>query len=90
MKADCWHERWHENQIRFHQSKVHLYLTRYWRRLELAADAQVFLPLYGQSLDLLWLAECGHTVIGVEINSIAVEDFFKEAGVVAKRPRSYS
>lgn len=88
MKADFWHKRWHENQIGFHQSEVHLYLTRYWRRLKLAADARVFVPLCGKSLDISWLAECGHTVVGVEISPIAVEDFFKEAGVTAERSKN--
>ena len=87
MKANFWHKRWHENQIGFHQSDVHVYLTRHWARLELAADARVFAPLCGKSLDISWLAECGHTVLGVEISPIAVEDFFREAGVVAKRSK---
>ncbi len=87
MKANFWHKRWQENQIGFHQSDVHVYLTRHWACLELAADARVFAPLCGKSLDISWLAECGHTVVGVEISPIAVEDFFRAAGVVAKRSK---
>ena len=36
------------------------------------------MPLCGKSLDMLWLAEQGYQVIGVELSPIAVKAFFKE------------
>jgi thiopurine S-methyltransferase len=42
-------------------------------------------PLCGKSLDLLWLSDQGHTVIGVEISAVAVESFFMEHGIPARR-----
>lgn len=36
------------------------------------------MPLCGKSLDMLWLAEQGFHVTGVELSSIAVRDFFRE------------
>jgi thiopurine S-methyltransferase len=78
MQADFWHQRWAANQIGFHQRRASPYLERFWPDLALAPDAQVLVPLCGKSLDLCWLAEKGHRVLGVELSEKAVRDFFTE------------
>lgn len=81
MHATFWQERWARSQIGFHQEKVNGYLRRHWSALGLANDAAVLVPLCGKSLDLAWLAEQGHVVIGVELAERAVQDFFVERDV---------
>ncbi|AEB58269.1 thiopurine S-methyltransferase [Ectopseudomonas mendocina] len=81
MHATFWQERWARSQIGFHQEKVNGYLRRHWSALEVASDAAVLVPLCGKSLDLAWLAEQGHRVIGVELAERAVQDFFSERDV---------
>ncbi len=81
MHEAFWQERWARNQIGFHQEKVNGYLRRHWARLGLAEQAAVLVPLCGKSLDLVWLVEQGHTVIGVELAERAVADFFAERDV---------
>lgn len=49
--------------------------------LDLAQGSRVFVPLCGKSLDMIWLAQQGHEVIGVELSPVAVEDFFRENGL---------
>ena len=78
MKAEFWHERWEKNQIGFHQSKVNNHLQDFWSQLNVEPEASVFVPLCGKSSDMLWLRAQGHHVIGVELNAIAVRDFFAE------------
>lgn len=78
MKAEFWHERWEKNQIGFHQSAVNTHLQTYWQQLNLAAGATVFVPLCGKSSDMLWLQAQGYRLLGVELNRIAVRDFFAE------------
>ena len=78
MKADFWHERWENGLIGFHQEEYNPYLVKYWPTLSLKYDDAVFVPMCGKSKDLLWLAEQGHAVKGVEVSSIAVESFFSE------------
>ena len=51
-------------------------------RLGVQAGAYVLVPLCGKSLDMLWLAEHGFQVIGIEISELAVRDFFAENGLV--------
>jgi thiopurine S-methyltransferase len=81
MEPQFWHERWQQNQIGFHQGDINPYLIRYLPKLELPAGSTVFVPLCGKSRDLLWLVEQGMQVVGVELSPIAVETFFREAGM---------
>jgi len=76
-----WLQSWRDNHIDFHQITVNQLLTKFWPKLKLAPASKVFVPLCGKSLDMIWLAEQGHQVIGVELSPIAVRDFFKENGL---------
>ncbi len=78
MQAGFWLQRWREGRTHFHQEKVAPLLQKYWPALALAAGSQVLVPLAGKSLDMLWLAEQGHRVLGVELSQLAVEQFFSE------------
>ena len=81
MDADFWHERWEQGQTAFDQQVPHRWLDEHWSELGVAADATVFVPLCGKTVDMVWLAEQGHRVIGVELSPIAVADFFDGLGV---------
>lgn len=85
MNRDFWQARWDEGRIGFHQDDINPYLQAYWPSLNAAPGAAVFVPLCGKSRDMLWLRELGHAVIGVEIVSRAVEDFFTENGLAVTR-----
>ena len=86
MQPEFWHERWRTGQIGFHQSTVSRSLRSHWSALGLASPScRVFVPLCGKSLDLLWLREQGHFVTGVEISPTALESFFLENGIPARR-----
>lgn len=82
MYEDFWHRRWSRNEIAFHQQQVNPYLQRYVARLQTqgldAASRRVFVPLCGKTLDMLWLAEQGFSVLGVELSEAAVQAFFAE------------
>jgi thiopurine S-methyltransferase len=59
-------------------------LERNWPRLDLAAEAPVFVPLCGKSLDMHWLHDRGHPVTGVELSPIAIREFYEEAGMESR------
>lgn len=84
MDEDFWQQRWASNEIGFHLSEVNPYLPQFWPALNVPAGAQVLVPLCGKSLDMLWLAEQGYRVLGVELAQAAVEAFFSEQGLVAE------
>jgi thiopurine S-methyltransferase len=81
MEPSFWHERWVSGQIGFHQSSVNPHLERCWSRLGVPAGGRVFVPLCGKSRDMTWLVEHGHPVVGNELSSIAVRDYFQDAGI---------
>jgi thiopurine S-methyltransferase len=88
MHPDFWHQRWQDNQIGFHQDKPTPLLLKHWPSLGLASGSRVFVPLAGKSLDMLWLASRGHRVLGVEIEQLAVEQFFAENGLTPTMRKS--
>lgn len=77
MDASFWHERWENNEIGFHQEVATPLLQAHWDTT-FGRTATVLVPMCGKSKDLLWLAERGVNVIGVELSEIAVKDFFTE------------
>jgi len=81
LKESFWHDRWESGQLGFHQEKINSLLPKYWPRLGLSCDETVFVPLCGKSLDMTWLREQGHPVIGIELSPIAIKDFFDAASL---------
>ena len=75
-----WVTRWREGRIQFHVDKVNPILDRYVDRLLPERFGRVLVPLCGKSLDLGWLVEHGHEVVGVELVEKAVEDLFNGIG----------
>ena len=64
VEADFWHERWDSGQIAFHQPHVNAQLQRWWPELGVPTDRTVLVPLCGKSLDMGWLRDVGHPVMG--------------------------
>jgi thiopurine S-methyltransferase len=85
VHPDFWHDRWCTAQTGFHRSAVDGNLIRHWPDLSLTKAAHVLVPLCGKSLDLLWLRDQGHAVTGIELSDIALQAFFMENGVAARR-----
>jgi thiopurine S-methyltransferase len=80
MEHDYWLTRWQQGETGFHQDEINVYLRQYWQKLDLAQGSEVFVPLCGKSRDMLWLRSRQHTVLGVELSTIAVQTFFRENG----------
>ncbi len=78
MEPDHWHARWQEGRIGFHTGRPNPWLERFYSDLQLSPGDEVLLPLCGKAIDLIWLAEKGHAVLGVELSEIALQQFFEE------------
>jgi thiopurine S-methyltransferase len=85
MDPEFWHERWRAQQIGFHRSDVNPRLVAWQAELPAptppAAGSRMLVPLCGKSVDMAWLAERGHRVVGVELSPIASAAFFEERGL---------
>jgi len=75
--SNPWLDRWQQGQIGWHETHGNRGLKTNWS----ASGRNVLVPLCGKSADLLWLAEKGNRVTGVELSPIAVEAFFAEHGL---------
>jgi thiopurine S-methyltransferase len=80
MDRNFWNERWNRGEIGFHQSDIHWALKRHWDSVADGHADRVLVPLCGKSLDLRWLAQHGHNVVGIEFSPHAVSNFYKEWG----------
>ncbi|HEX7481563.1 MAG TPA: thiopurine S-methyltransferase [Polyangiales bacterium] len=81
MEPTFWHERWQQAQIGFHLGHVNPTLLEHHAVLGSGPASRVFVPLCGKSLDLAWLAQQGHSVVGVELSPLAVQAFFADQGL---------
>lgn len=85
MDIEFWNNRWEQGQTGFHQQQVNPYLAWFYGEKGLPedrrADIRVFVPMCGKSLDMLWLAQNGYAVFGVECSQKAIESFFAENGL---------
>jgi thiopurine S-methyltransferase len=79
MNREFWLNRWMENRIGFHRTEVNRALTRFWPKLS-DSPGRTLVPMCGKSVDLVWLAERGHEVVGVDISEIAARSFAAEQG----------
>ena len=75
---EFWHNRWHTQQIGWHRTVYNDMLLKHWPTISAVAGSEVIVPLCGKSLDMLWLAEQGYSVIGLEMVEEAVKTFFEE------------
>ena len=85
MEAAFWEQAWTTGKTGFHKSEVNPQLIRHAHRLLDDGPHTVLVPLCGRSLDLLWLREQGHRVIGVELVEEAVSGFFTLHGLPVER-----
>lgn len=83
MQAEFWRNRWVDNEIGWHQESANGLLQEYWNQVTGGESGTVLVPLCGKSLDMVWLAQQGHHVIGVELSDVAIESFFRENGLDA-------
>ena len=92
MEPAFWLQRWQENKTGFHLDETNPHLEAYWPELErdvaLAPGSRVFVPLCGKSLDLIWLANRGYRVCGIEVAESAVVDFFHENELTAEHEQN--
>lgn len=88
MDRQFWHDIWTQRKIGFHRSDVHPMLRAQWPAIA-SASAPVLVPLCGKTLDMAWLAEREHPVVGVELDERAVAEYFHEHNQEpSKRTRS--
>ena len=81
MNPEFWQARWKEKRIGLNQPKVNPLLIKYFSDLKMATGSRIFIPLCGKSIDMIWLANQGFDMVGVELVESAVQEFFAENNI---------
>jgi thiopurine S-methyltransferase len=81
IDAEFWHTRWRDGVTPWHQARPNRLLVGYFGLLGLAERAQVLVPLCGKAVDMRWLLERRHRVLGVELSEVAARAFFDDNGL---------
>jgi thiopurine S-methyltransferase len=80
LEPEDWIRRWAERRIGFHRTTVQPWLVDHVRRLAPQGDECVLVPLCGKSVDLTWLEQRGHSVVGVDVAEQGLREFLAEQG----------
>lgn len=81
MEKSFWEDQWATGRIGFHQGRPHVLLTEFVDKLD--GKKRILVPLCGKAVDLRYLAERGHEVVGIELVRDAIDAFFAEQKIVA-------
>ena len=78
QQSDYWIQQWRDNKINFHQNSFEPFLEKHFPEMK---PTTVLIPMCGKSKDILFFAQRGHQVIGVEVSELACDAFFSENGI---------
>ncbi|XP_056596724.1 probable thiopurine S-methyltransferase isoform X2 [Triplophysa dalaica] len=79
MALSEWEERWQTGRTGFHRPIVHKFLEKYLDKIVHGQKSiRFFFPLCGKAVEMKWLADMGHTVVGVEISEKGIKQFFED------------
>uniref|UniRef100_A0A8D0GXW1 thiopurine S-methyltransferase n=1 Tax=Sphenodon punctatus TaxID=8508 RepID=A0A8D0GXW1_SPHPU len=74
-----WLRKWEAGNIGFHKKERHLLLEKYLDALlNSKSRLKILFPLCGKAVEMKWLADMGHKVVGVELSERALKEFFTE------------
>ncbi|XP_072045629.1 probable thiopurine S-methyltransferase isoform X2 [Amphiura filiformis] len=77
-----WINTWEEGRSPWHRPQVHPMLEKYLDKVIAGRHScRIFFPLCGKAVDMKWLADKGHTVVGVELSGKGIKQFFQEQNV---------
>jgi thiopurine S-methyltransferase len=79
--VETWDWLWKNGGTPWVTESVHPLLSEYIDQLTLGrANCRTFVPLCGNTIDLKWLVEQGHRVVGLEVSETAILQFFERCG----------
>ncbi len=84
MEQEFWHEAWSKaDQPGWQQNAVNPYLVKHWAASGALPGEAVFVPLCGRSLDMQWLRDYGHHIIGIDLSVSALQKFCEQQSIDA-------
>ncbi|KAM4028207.1 thiopurine S-methyltransferase isoform 2-T3 [Anomaloglossus baeobatrachus] len=82
LSDDDWKHKWEIKNIGFHEKEIHPLLVEFINEMQYGrTKLNIFFPLCGKVVDMKWLADKGHNVVGVDVCEIALKEFFVEQNI---------
>ncbi|MDA8793100.1 hypothetical protein N9N67_07635 [Bacteriovoracaceae bacterium] len=81
MENSYWLKKWEQNDIGFHKNDTHPYLLNHFSSFIKDTHNNVFVPLCGKTIDMVYLAQKKLHVTGVELSEEAIRAFFNENSI---------
>ena len=76
---ETWEQDWTTDKPEFHSDEVNAMLIKQHHEFTGGRkNLRVLVPLCGKSLDMIWLADQGHSVVGVELIRKGIEAFLSD------------
>ncbi|KAM8966240.1 thiopurine S-methyltransferase-like [Pelodytes ibericus] len=82
LSVNDWMARWEKRIIGFHEANVHVLLAEFVDDMvNNRKQIRILFPLCGKAVDMKWLADMGHTIVGIDVSEIAIKEFFAENNI---------
>ncbi|XP_075441747.1 thiopurine S-methyltransferase-like isoform X6 [Ascaphus truei] len=82
MTEEDWKQKWENKRIAHHQVKIHKLLSEFLdTMLNNRKELRIFFPLCGKAVDMKWLADMGHNIVGADVSETAIKGFFEEQNI---------
>jgi len=82
MSTDDWQTSWQDGKSFWHNKTVNPDLQAHIDTLlNGRKNLKILFPLCGKALDMKWLYDDGHTIVGIEYVTQAIEEFFSESNL---------
>lgn len=79
MSPEDWALKWKNNQIGFHMETLcEMFRKHYKQLINGRENLKIFIPLCGKAVEMKWLLDEGHSVVGVDCGEEGLQQFFEE------------
>ncbi|XP_063779299.1 thiopurine S-methyltransferase isoform X2 [Pseudophryne corroboree] len=82
LTSEDWNHKWENRNIGFHEENIHPLLAEFLKEMiNGRTHLNIFFPFCGKAVDMKWLADLGHNIVGVDVSEIALKEFFEEHSI---------
>ncbi|XP_063397377.1 probable thiopurine S-methyltransferase [Mytilus trossulus] len=78
MTVDMWAKAWEEGKTSHLPELCNVFTKHFDKMLNSRKKVKCFVPLCGKAVEMKWLWDKGHEVVGVECGEVALKEFFEE------------
>jgi len=78
MKKEFWLEKWTSGLTPWNQQEVNEALRKWWPKIQIEQEREVFVPCCGKSIDLLYFTQMKLSVFGVDLAEQPLVEFRDE------------